>query len=277
MSRDKITCVTSFGKLGMDLYAEEMVSSFIELWSSDITLKVYLDDLEDHNKLPQAANVEYLLLDDPVLLAFKKRNQDNPRKNGLPSFDQDDSGYFGKNKEGKWKFQYDAIRFCHKVFALAMGAKNAEGLVLWLDGDTKTFARVNKDVIETWLPHNKFSGFLDRPDSFTETGFHIFDMDHAIAKDFFDRWLLYYRDDSIFNLVAWTDCHTYDAARRQFDQESWFNLSPVENGPSTAGHVFINGPLGAYMDHMKGKRKLNGKSSVRDLFVKRAENYWRDK
>ena len=275
MSRDKITCVTSFGRNGIDLYAGEMVQSFLDNWPGDVRLLVYLDDMEDSARLPTASNVEYLLLDHPELALFKQRNAGDPKKHGLPSFDDNDSNSFGKNQEGKWKFQYDAIRFCHKVFAVYLGARSTDGLVLWLDGDSKTFAPVDRDRINSWLPEGKFAGFLDRPKTYTETGFHIFDMGHYIAADFFERWLKYYRDNSIFNLAAWTDCHTYDAARMQFDQSCWHDLSPASQGPSVAGHVFINGPLGEVMDHMKGKRKLQGKSNARDLFVKRTEGYWK--
>jgi hypothetical protein len=39
-------------------------------------------------------------------------------------------------------------------------------------------------------------------------------------------------------------------------------------------HPFINGPLGAYMDHMKGDRKDQGRSLAADLLVRRDEGYW---
>ena len=42
-------------------------------------------------------------------------------------------------------------------------------------------------------------------------------------------------------------------------------------------HPFVNGPLGAYMDHLKGPRKAMGRSQARDLKVQRAEPYWRKK
>ena len=276
MERNKITCVTSFGKNGLELYGSTMVSSFIKHWPNDVKLLVYLDDIKDAEALPKAPNVDYIALDHPGLVAFKSRNGDDPKKHGLPAFSQDDSGKFGKNNEGNWKFQYDAIRFCHKVFAMDMGARSGCDIALWIDGDSKTFNDVNRSVINSWLPQGKFAGFLDRPQSYTETGFHIFDMNHAIADVFFKQWLSYYELDSIFELPAWTDCHTYDAARRKFDQQYWFSLSPPATSGSPAAHVFINGPLGSYMDHMKGKRKLKGKSDRRDLYVQRSEQYWKD-
>ena len=276
MSRDKIYCATSFGKEGLKLYGAEMVNSFIEHWPKDVMLKVYLDDITDKDQLPSADNVQYLALDDPNLRAFKDRNAHDPRKHGLPNFNENDSGYFGKNNEGKWKFQYDAIRFCHKVFAMGQCANSSPDIALWLDGDTKTFAPVDRDRINSWLPEGKFAGFLHRPQSFTETGFHIFDMNHEIAIPFFQIWINYYKTDGIFQLDAWTDCHTYDAARLRFDQKHWFDLSPPTIDTPN-GHVFINGALGEVMDHMKGKRKLQGKSNKRDLYINRTETYWRDK
>ena len=39
-------------------------------------------------------------------------------------------------------------------------------------------------------------------------------------------------------------------------------------------HPFVNGPLGAYMDHMKGERKQYGRSLASDLMTQRDESYW---
>lgn len=275
MNRKKIRCATSFGKEGMAIYGNQMVNSFIRYWPKDVMLVVYLDDMLDAKKLPTAPNVTYVLLKDKDLLAFKARNGKDPRKHGLTDFRQNDSNNFGKNSEGHWKFQFDAIRFSHKVFAFNDLARSGCDIAIWLDGDSKTFADVTMNDIQSWLPENKMSAFLDRPQSYTETGFHMFDMNFPDAIKFFDRWIEYYKTDSIFKLSAWTDCHTYDAARRQFDQNLWHSLSPSSGG-STAAHVFINGPLGKFMDHMKGKRKLVGKSNKKDLFVARTEDYWKN-
>lgn len=260
--RNKIFCATSFGKEGIKLYAKEMIQSFIQYWPEDVILKVYLDDIESAKLLPQARNIEYILLDNPVLLEFKNRNISDPRKSGIMSSNQPSN------------FLFDSIRFSHKVFALEACARSGADLVLWLDGDTKTFSKISREVINSWLPVGKFAGFLHRPTLYTETGFHIFDMNHELADKFFKEWIKYYEDDSIYSLVQWTDCHTYDAARQKFDQKYWFDLSPQDLKVS---HVFINGVLGKYMDHMKGKRKIIGHSSRKDLARARDEDYWKTK
>jgi len=41
------------------------------------------------------------------------------------------------------------------------------------------------------------------------------------------------------------------------------------------GHPLINTVLGKWIDHMKGNRKVSGKSQRSDIMVKRTEDYWR--
>ena len=41
-------------------------------------------------------------------------------------------------------------------------------------------------------------------------------------------------------------------------------------------HIFVNSDLGQYIDHMKGKRKIKGRSSKSDLRANRKEHYWQN-
>ncbi len=40
------------------------------------------------------------------------------------------------------------------------------------------------------------------------------------------------------------------------------------------GHPLINSDWGAYLDHLKGKRKTTGRSPATDLKIRRTEAYW---
>jgi hypothetical protein len=40
------------------------------------------------------------------------------------------------------------------------------------------------------------------------------------------------------------------------------------------GHPLINTAWGAYLDHLKGKRKETGRSAAKDLIQPRSESYW---
>jgi hypothetical protein len=51
----------------------------------------------------------------------------------------------------------------------------------------------------------------------------------------------------------------------------WTSLS---GDAEATGHPLVNGPLGARLDHLKGKRKGVGKSMKSDLKRNRTEAYW---
>jgi len=262
----KIAVSTTFSSKGYNEYAYKVIESFIKYWPKTVDLYAYYDELEPwkHN----ASNVHYIKLDFPDLLKFKEENKDNPKQSGN-----------GTNKD----FLRDAIRFSHKVFAYIDLAVNKNvDIAIWLDGDVITHQPVTEQVIMSWLD-NKMAGALLRPTIYTETGFHIFDMRHYLAKDFMDKWKSQYTENKVWDLpwdeesrtkLGYTDCHTYDVVRETFDQSLWHNLSPQGLNHS---HPFVNGPLGAYMDHTKGPRKLEGRSRSTDIHpsINRSESYWK--
>ena len=258
----RIDAVTCFSLQGWRETGGLLVNGFIQHWPQDVHLTVYVDDPIPKKDLIRDHRVKYQILNQSELMEFKQRHKNNPEANGL-----------GKNAtKGAKNYRYDAVRFSHKVFALFQLLEEKEtDILIWLDGDSRTHSKVEIKNIMSWIPDGKFAGYLARPWLYTETGFHIFNMNHPIAKDFFSAWKNYYIKDTIFKLETWTDCHTYDAAKKGFDDKHWHNLSPaVKNN-----HPFINGPLGDFMDHMKGPRKRKGTSHRKDLIVQRDNNYWK--
>jgi hypothetical protein len=263
----KIAASTTFSIKGYNEYAHRVVDTFIKYWPSNIDLYAYYDEIPQGGWKLTAPNVHYIKLDFPELLEFKKQNYNNPKQSGN-----------GTNKD----FLRDAIRFSHKVFAyidLALN-RNAD-IAIWLDGDVITHQPINENVVLSWL-NGKMSGALLRPFSYTETGFHIFDMRHPQSKTFMNLWKQQYTENLVWNLpwneeaktkLGYTDCHTYDAVRQKFDQNLWFDLSP---SGLQHPHPFVNGPLGAYMDHTKGPRKAEGRSRKSDIHasINRNESYW---
>jgi hypothetical protein len=90
-----------------------------------------------------------------------------------------------------------------------------------------------------------------------------------------DDWQVLYTQDKLFNLEEYHDSYLFWHLLKQHDlvKES-FNIS--EGHPHKPGvHVFINSPLGKYMDHLKGSRKKQGKSKASDIYSKRNERYWK--
>lgn len=257
-----IVAATSFNKTGYNEYGKAMVESFKNHWPGTVKLCVYLDDPVEPSQEIQSNNIEYLILSDQDLGEFKQRHQHTPEAHGL-----------GKHAlgNGQAEFKHNAVKFSHKVFALLdMIKKEKPEIAIWLDGDSRTHSEVTVNTIKSWCPPEYFAGFLARPWLYTETGFHIFRTKHSVAEKFFETWKKYYIEDTVFELEFQTDCHTYDAARCQFDQKLWFNLSPDFDHP----HPFINGVLGEVMDHMKGPRKQKGTSHRKDLAISRS-GYWK--
>jgi hypothetical protein len=263
INMSKIIAATCFGPDGYQQYGRRMLESFRQHWPKDIVLYAYLDEPITEKQSVFADNIVYKILNNRGLVHFKQKHLNNPKARGLAP---------EQMKNGKQNYAWDAVRFAHKVFAYAE-ASTVTGCdtALWLDGDTFTHTPVTLDRIESWCPADKFAGFLDRPWLYTETGFHIFRMNHPIAKQFVQKWIDMYTQEKVFNLNGYTDCHTYDHVRKQFDQSAWHNLSPAFDHP----HPFINGVLGEVMDHMKGPRKGKGSSHKKDLVVER-DGYWKN-
>lgn len=254
----KITVATTFSPKGYTAYAHRMVNSFIDYWPKSVELYAYYDELPTSGWQRTASNVHYVKLDNPDLLEFKNRNQNNPKQKGD-----------GSNKN----FLFDGIRFSYKVFGYIDVALNkGADIAIWLDGDVITHSKISESDILVWLD-GKMAGALLRPWQYTETGFHIFDMRHPQAREFMQQWREEYTLDKIWNIDAGhTDCHTYDTVMARFPKELWNNLSPR----AQTNHPFINGVLGKHMDHTKGPRKDQGKSKKSDMIVQRNEPYWQN-
>jgi hypothetical protein len=79
-------------------------------------------------------------------------------------------------------------------------------------------------------------------------------------------------DQGIFQLDEWHDSFVFDAVR---SRHSLKQLDWSGNLITGEGHPLINSAWGAYLDHLKGKRKKTGRSLPNDLVVKRNEAYWK--
>ena len=77
-------------------------------------------------------------------------------------------------------------------------------------------------------------------------------------------------------MSEWNDCWVFDIVRKEVKQRhpewQWYDWS--QGLFKGEGHPLINSAWGAYLDHLKGKRKDYGKSAKSDLIVNRHEKYW---
>lgn len=174
-------------------------------------------------------------------------------------------------------YRWDAVRFAHKTYCIFHAAETIDAdAILWIDADTVTFRPVPRAFVESTLPETAMLCFLGRPYRTSECGYVGYNLRHPEIASFLARWRELYDRDTLFELSEWHDSWVFDWVRRRFEARGveTHDLSACL-GRSAVGHPFINGPLGAYMDHLKGDRKELGRSLDSDLIVYRDEAYWR--
>ena len=89
-----------------------------------------------------------------------------------------------------------------------------------------------------------------------------------------DTWTSLYKNDTIFKELEWHDSYLFWQILKRVAPDQGVDIG---KGAGAKGHhIFINSVLGDYIDHMKGKRKIKGKSSKSDLRSERKQDYWKN-
>jgi hypothetical protein len=262
--------VTTCHPEGWRLYGRRMAKLFALYWPADVHLNLYAEGFKPDNTLPS-----HRVFPLPEwMLKFKARHCDDPVKNG-------------RGDARKYNLLLDAVRFSHKVGAVIDSIEralyegdNAPDTLIWVDADTVTHSLVSHDFLRGLVDNQPVHppeakpaiSWLNRDKKYPECGFVMFHVPHPAMPALVATWKAFYTEDRFLHLDAWTDCHTLQASVDEVNAP-WSSLS----GPySSLGHPFINGPLGAVMDHLKGDRKREGKSRRHDLRARRREPYWRN-
>lgn len=273
----KLAVVTTFPPNRWTAYAERMIKSHIDFWPDDVILYAYHEgDMPTlvHKKV-KFINIEEV---NPDLVAFKKKHKDDPVANGetqeIPGGVRRNPNA-GKNDRGKGSYLWDAVRFAHKTFAVDHAIKTIDAdYVLWLDADTYTFRSITKEFVLGLLPEDKLVNFLGRGEKYPECGWVCYNKRHPQINQFMDTWTDLYKNDTIFKELEWHDSYLFWQILKRVAPDQGVDIG---KGAGAKGHhVFINSVLGGYIDHMKGKRKVKGKSSKSDLRGGRQETYWQN-
>ena len=264
----KYQMVTTVHHSGYELYGKKMIDSFLKHWPESQSLVVYT---EGYSLAPEHQNNSRiisrdLLASSPECVDFKNRHRDNPRANGYVEPRRQDPD-----------FKYDAVRFCHKVFALYHAYKNRQpdvDSIIWIDADTVTHAPVPEHFLESNFPLNPNTGiyYLGRIEQYTECGWVVYNCKNQYMDDFWERFANQYRKDKLFNQTEWHDSYIFDVVRQTMESIGMINSSITPG--YVKGHPFIDSFLGEYMDHLKGpKRKVTGRSAKHEAKNKNA-GWW---
>ena len=272
-----LAVITTFPPNRWEAYAKRMLESFIANWPNDVKLYVYYE-----KKLPEIINskIEYINLEEvnPGLVKFKERHKNDPVANG--ELQEIPNGVrrrpeAGKNDKGKGSFLWDAVRFAHKTYCVYHAIKNINtDVILWLDADTYTFKSISKEFVLNLIPENKLVNYLGRGDKFPECGWVSYNKQHPQITEFINAWIELYEKDTLFKHLEWHDSYVFWQVLKQIAPDQGADIG---KGAGAKGHhIFVNSVLGEYIDHLKGKRKIKGKSSKTDLRVSRNQDYWKN-
>lgn len=236
--------LTSFSPKGYELYGKRFLESFVENWPCKVI--VYHEGQPDF----QHEKVIYKPLDDVFgYQAFIQYCNRNPVFSG-----QTPMGY---------NYNYDAAKFCKKVFAQFDALKNNKGKAIWLDGDTFTKEPVTEEWVNDLFDDTAVS-YLARAGFHCESGYVGFDTAHREFQEFFERYENVYRRGHIFKLKRWHDCEALDWAIAQSNVKvknlsEFFKIPPDRKMDLEDLDVFGKSVLGQKMEHLKGSRKRDNK------------------
>ena len=277
-----ITVVTTFHKPGLDLYGQRFLNSFAENVESKIKLLVYAEACTPVNPNPDQIKIFDSFEALPKLNAFKAKWGSVPHANGDISNHPARQGRKDWNKEFKW----DAVRFANKVYAVFDACERSKDWCVWMDADTFVHSPWKHKDFNNLLPKDKWITYVGRgkgSQTWPECGFYGMNINHPMCIQFLKEFERFYEepDKGIFELVEWHDSFVFGHILNQLrpidnnvlDYSAEMYLKEAKSGGG--GHPLINTVLGKWIDHMKGNRKVAGKSQRSDIMVNRTENYWK--
>ena len=281
--RMEIKVVTTFHKEGLDVYGQRFLDSFAKNVDKKIKLIVYTENCTPVNP----DNNQITILDAGKVLTklnnFKERWKDDPKANGIPPDDIKARRPRDWHKEFKW----DAIRFANKVYAVFDACERSTDWCVWMDADSYIHSPWSYEDFIALLPKDKWITYVGRgkgSQTWPECGFYGMNLNNGACTAFLEEFERYYEDanNGIFTLEEWHDSYVFGTILNKMkvlrpdvlDYSADMYLREAKTGGG--GHPLINGPLGKFMDHMKGGRKKDGKSLRKDLMVNRTEAYWNE-
>lgn len=265
----KYIVITTFNQSGYNQYGQRMIETFTANWPQEVELWVYAEQCAVNTSAPNV-RVFDLELASPELVAFKNQWRNVPMANG----DVTNDPVRSKRKDAGKGFKWDAVRFSHKVYSIFHAAKNTDAdWLIWMDADMVCHNPVNVNFLHHMCPVDIDICFLGRTGKYSECGLYAVNLKSDSGKLFLSKFQEAYDQGTIFSFDEWHDSFVFDQVRQsmQLRERDW--SAGIIKGE---GHPIINSVWGTYLDHLKGNRKVSGKSFARDLKVQRSETYWQN-
>ena len=251
----ELTVVTGFSELGWMEYGQRMVRTFDEFWPVGADLYYFHDGPEGADIGSKRCRIRGLPYGDVQdWVAFETRYRGVALVNGRSPT----SEWRMKERVAGYSFRTDAYKFARVPLAMHWFCREVADTpyVVWFDGDTVFFRPVPMadELIATLFPDRAEVSYLGRPGAHSEIGYVGYRLPGALV--FLDGWSGFYSRDTFRDMDETHSAHTFDLARRRTgDRVRFHDLTPEGRG-----HVWMQSPLVAFSDHLKGERKARGYS-----------------
>ena len=277
----QITVVTTFHPAGLSKYGQRFLDSFAARVDKRIKLLVYAENCKPINPDPSRITILDAKEVLPKLNQFKSTWGHVPKANG------DVSNEPQRHTRRDWdkKFKWDAVRFANKTYAVYDACTRSKDWCVWMDADTFVHSDWSYEQFKELLPENAYITYVGRgkgSQTWPECGFYGLNLNHPVCHEFLKEFERMYEDaeNGMFLLTEWHDSYIFGEVLKMYNQFPSHDYSAdmylKEAKSGGGGHPLINGPLGKWIDHMKGGRKDAGKSQKKDIMVNRTEDYWNE-
>ena len=277
----QITVVTTFHPAGLSKYGQRFLDSFAARVDKRIKLLVYAENCKPINPDPSRITILDAKEVLPKLNQFKSTWGHVPKANG------DVSNEPQRHTRRDWmkEFKWDAVRFANKTYAVYDAVQRSKDWCVWMDADTFVHSTWTYEDFAELLPENAYITYVGRgkgSQTWPECGFYGLNLNHPACHEFLKEFERMYEDaeNGMFLLTEWHDSYIFGEVLKMYNQFPSHDYSAdmylKEAKSGGGGHPLINGPLGKWIDHMKGGRKDAGKSQKKDIMVNRTEDYWNE-
>lgn len=248
------TAVTTCSVAQWTAFGRAMVATFERHWPRDIQLWFYVDAFQGHD----TERVRFLDLNQSAAWFARWKEHRTPEQHGKTT-----SGY---------KYRWDAVKFAHKVAAIGTAAETIDGGLIWIDADIITHAPVTAEWLENLLPVDADIGWLDRDRYYPECGFLMFRLPQAAP--IIRRIVAAYINDSIFRMAEWHDSFVIETVVKTAVKLGQIKVASLSGAGRAHHHVLANSPIGERLDHLKGGRKIIGRTPKHERVVAGGGPYW---
>lgn len=233
--------ITSFNETYWQEIARDNTQRLDQLWPANETILLYHQLSRTDPSFSNRVQWIDLYKNCPELLAFADKWKDDIRANGLS----------GKKNAFRW----NAIKFCHKTFAIWHAAKHQKnGWLIWLDCDAILLKSIDKDFLRKACPSDKCISYLGRKGKYSECGFVAYNLDRPETRKFLEDWENLYTSGEFVNLQETHDSWTFDHIRKSFNDPNLF--CDLNAHSTTDKNPFNNSLIGTHLVHAKGTDKI---------------------